>query len=215
MSTWSRAQPGVVAMSLRNELRAWLLQDLNLHKDWYNFVVAGGKRVHEGNADLLVIVGGVQSSTDLSFIRFKNLDVYWPDKHVWEMHAYSFTLTPGFKGSCQDVQKAYGFYNGFLLEQGQHYTAPLLVSEWGVGQEGGPQGGLSNEDKPYFDCIRDYLRGNDADWAIWALQGTYYIREGKAEYNEGWGLIDSEWRGLRNPGFRNEMAPLFEVTQGP
>ncbi|ORY69919.1 glycoside hydrolase family 5 protein [Pseudomassariella vexata] len=217
MATWSKTQPGVVGMSLRNEMRPFLLQDLNGHADWYNFVNQGGKRVHAANPEVLVVVGGSQSATDLSFIKTKNVDYSaWAGKHVWEMHAYSFTVTfPDPFDSCDMVQGEYGLLDGFVLEQGKGYTGPLIVSEFGVGMSGGPNDGLSDGDKSYFDCIKEWMKGNDADWALWALQGTYYIREGKAEYEETWGLMDKEWKTVRNDKFPGMMAELFEVTQGP
>ncbi|KIY63779.1 glycoside hydrolase family 5 protein [Cylindrobasidium torrendii FP15055 ss-10] len=218
-ATWAKTQPGIVAMSIRNELRPFpLLQDVDGHDDWYNFVGQGGATVHAANPDVLVIIGGTQSATDLAFIRTgRNLDYSaWADKHVWEMHAYSFTVTfPNPTNSCDVLKGEYGLFDGFLLTQDKDYTAPLFVSEFGVGLVGGPNDGISDGDNSYFECISSWMQSNDADWALWALQGTYYIREGVAEKEETWGLIDSEWEGLRNDKFLPKMAELFKVTQGP
>ncbi|KAH8673824.1 glycoside hydrolase family 5 protein [Xylariales sp. PMI_506] len=219
VATWAQSQPGVVAMSIRNELRPFpLLQDLG-NTDWYTYVGQGAAAVHAANPDVLVIVGGSQSATDLSFLRLKNLDFSaWAGKHVWEMHAYSFTVTfPNIFGSCSEVTAEYGLLDGFVLTQGEAYTAPLFVSEFGVGLTGGPdEGGLTDDDWAYFQCIRGYMASNDADWSYWALQGSYYIREGQADVEETWGLLDKNWVGLRNSVFfPSQMAQLFEVTQGP
>ncbi|KAK8026658.1 cellulase family protein [Apiospora marii] len=217
MATWARGQPGVAAMSLRNEIRQVpVIQGLN--DDWYEFVTKGAERVHAANPDVLVVIGGSASATDLSMVRTHDLDFSgWAGKHVWEMHAYSFTVTfPRPFGSCDIVKTEYGFFNGFVLEQGQASTAPLIVSEFGVGMQGGPNhGGISDEDNEYLECLVDWMRGNDADWALWALQGTYYVREGQAEYDEGWGLMNRDWNGVRNEQFPPLIADLFKVTQGP
>ncbi|KAK8124916.1 glycosyl hydrolase family 5 protein/cellulase [Apiospora kogelbergensis] len=219
MATWARSQPGVAAMSLRNEIRPFLLQGLNgPADDWYDFVTQGAKRVHGAHPDALVVVGGSQSATDLSFVRTRDLDFSaWAGKHVWEMHAYSFTVTfPRLFGSCDIVKTEYGALDGFVLTQQKSYTAPLIVSEFGVGLQGGPNhGGVSDEDNEYLDCLLDWMRGNDADWALWALQGTYYVRQGQAEYDEGWGLMNRDWNGLRNDQFLPVIADLFKMTQGP
>jgi endoglucanase len=218
MAEWANGQEGVVAMSIRNELRPFpALQDVDGHADWYNFVGQGATKVHEANPDVLVIVGGTQSATDLAFIKDENLDFSgWAGKHVWEMHAYSFTVTyPGPSNSCDITQGEYGFLNGFVLTQEEEYTAPLIMSEFGVGLSGGPNDGLSDDDKSYWDCIKDYMTGNDVDWALWALQGTYYIREGESEKEETWGYIDTDWNTVRNDKFTEMLAPLFDVTQGP
>ncbi|KAK8019213.1 glucosyll hydrolase family 5 protein/cellulase [Apiospora arundinis] len=219
MATWAKAQPGVAAMSLRNEIRPFLLQGFNgPNDDWYDFVTQGAERVHAANGDVLIVVGGSQSATDLSFIRLRDLDFSkWAGKHVWEMHAYSFTVTfPRPFGSCDVVKTEYGLFDGFLLEQGKSFTAPLMVTEFGVGLQGGPNhGGISNEDNEYLECLVDWMKGNDADWALWALQGTYYVRQGQAEYDEGWGLMNRDWNGVRNDQFLPVIADLFKMTQGP
>ncbi|KIY64332.1 glycoside hydrolase family 5 protein [Cylindrobasidium torrendii FP15055 ss-10] len=218
MATWATSQTGVVAMSLRNELRPFpALQDMDGHDDWFNFVGQGSTRVHEANPDVLVIVGGTQSATDLAFIRERNLDYSgWAGKHVWEMHAYSFTVTfPNPSNSCDVRTNEYGLFDGFLLKQDEEYTAPLIITEFGVGLEGGPNDGLSDEDKSYLDCLVGWMKGNDMDWALWALQGTYYVREEETEKEESWGLIDKEWEGLRNEKFPSMIVDLFEMTQGP
>ncbi|KAK7949664.1 cellulase family protein [Apiospora saccharicola] len=218
MATWARAQPGVAAMSLRNEMREVpVLQGLD--DAWYTYVTQGAERVHGANPDVLVVIGGKLSATDLSMVRVKDLDFSgWAGKHVWEMHAYSFTVNfprPPLFG-CESVQALYGLFDGFLLEQGQSFTAPLMVTEFGVGMQGGPNhGGISDKDNEYLECIVEWMKNNDADWALWALQGTYYVRDGQAGYDEGWGLINRDWNGVRNPEFLPLIADLFKVTQGP
>ncbi|KAI6090355.1 glycoside hydrolase family 5 protein [Hypoxylon rubiginosum] len=218
IATWSVSQPGVIGMGLRNEVRELLLQGINGRADWYNFMQQGAERVHAANPDLLVIMGGTQSATDLTHIRAnKNIDwSAWQGKHVWEWHAYSFTVTFAVaKGNCDLLKQTYGLFDGFLLEQGQDYTAPLILSEFGFGMTGGPNEGLSDDDNSYFQCLREYVTGNDGEWALWAIQGSYYVREGAVGADEGWGLLDTNWAGLRNPNITDLLAPMFQVTQGP
>ncbi|KAI1777950.1 glycoside hydrolase family 5 protein [Hypoxylon cercidicola] len=218
IATWSVSQPGVIGMGLRNEVREWLLQGLNGREDWYNFMTQAATRVHAANPDLLVVMGGTQSATDLTHIRAnRNIDwSAWQGKHVWEWHAYSFTVTFALaKGNCELLKQAYGLFDGFLLEQDQAYTAPLLLSEFGFGMTGGPNGGLSDDDNAYFTCLRDYVTGNDGEWALWAIQGSYYVRQGAVAADESWGLMDTDWKGLRNPNVTALLAPMFQVTQGP
>ncbi|KAK4200539.1 glycoside hydrolase superfamily [Triangularia verruculosa] len=221
MAAWAKKHRGVVGMGLRNELRAFLLQDLNGRKDWYTNVKKAGDLVHLTNPDLLILVGGAQSSTDLVHLKTKMLDTSgWKGKHVWEMHAYSFTVTfPDPFKNCDLVKAGYGFWSGFVLEQNKAYTGPLIMSEFGVGMQGsdvnGQFEGLNEQDHRYLDCLVGYLKGNDAEWAVWAIQGSYYIREGTIDYDETWGLIDHEWKGWRNEKFRAKIGDLYKVTQGP
>lgn len=218
IATWSVSQPGVIGMGLRNEVREWLLQGINGRADWYDFMTQAATRVHAANPELLVVMGGTQSATDLTHIRAnRNIDwTAWQGKHVWEWHAYSFTVTFALaKGNCDLLKQTYGLFDGFLLEQDQPYTAPLILSEFGFGMTGGPNSGLSDDDNAYFTCLRDYVTGNDGEWALWAVQGSYYVRQGAVGADEGWGLMDADWTGLRNPNVTALLAPMFQVTQGP
>ncbi|KAI1378184.1 glycoside hydrolase family 5 protein [Hypoxylon crocopeplum] len=218
IASWSVSQPGVIGMGLRNEVREWLLQGLNGRADWYDFMAQAATRVHAANPELLVVMGGTQSATDLTHIRLnKNIDWSpWAGKHVWEWHAYSFTVTFALaKGNCDLLKQTYGLFDGFLLEQGMDYTAPLILSEFGFGMTGGPNDGLSDDDNTYFQCLRDYVTGNDGEWALWAVQGSYYVRQGAVGAEESWGLLDADWTGLRNAKVPELLAPMFQVTQGP
>ncbi|KAI2623883.1 glycoside hydrolase family 5 protein [Hypomontagnella submonticulosa] len=218
MATWAKSQPGVIGMGLRNEVREWLLQGLNGRADWYDFMAQGAQRVYGANPDLLILMGGTQSATDLTHIRLnRNIDwSAWQGKHVWEWHAYSFTVTFALaKGNCDLLKETYGLFDGFVLEQGQAYTAPLILSEFGFGMTGGPNDGLSDDDNAYFQCLRDYVLGNDGDWALWAVQGSYYVRQGSVGADESWGLLDADWKALRNAKVPELLAPMFQVTQGP
>lgn len=220
MAAWSQSRRGVVGMSLRNELRAFLLQDLNgKRRDWYNFIKKAGDLVHATNPDVLVIVGGAQSTTDLIHLRDTPLDTSgWKGKNVWEMHAYSFTVTfPDPFKNCDLVKAAYGLFSGFVLEQGKSWTGPLLMSEFGVGMTGGEAqyDGLSEKDDRYLKCLVSYLQGNDADWAVWAIQGSYYIRDGQVDLDEGWGMMDHEWKGWRNVRFAERLGDMWKMTQKP
>ncbi|KAL2260742.1 hypothetical protein VTK26DRAFT_5161 [Humicola hyalothermophila] len=232
MAAWSQSHRGVVAMGLRNEIREFLLQNLNNRDDWYRFVKAGGDLVHATHPDLLILVGGTQSTTDLVHLRANDgarmLDTTfpapsgsgtadWRHKLVWEMHAYSFTVTfaDPFK-SCDLVQAQYGLFSGFVLEQGKPYTAPLILSEFGVGmRNGGLDNGLNEQDDRYLRCLVDYMTNNDADWAVWALQGSYYVRDQTVDLDEGWGLMNHDWSGWRNEGFKDMLGDMWKMTQGP
>jgi hypothetical protein len=219
MAAWSLSHRGVVALSLRNELRAFLLQDLNGRADWYKYIKQAGDLVHATNPDVLVIVGGVQSTTDLLHVRdeSKMLDTSgWRGKHVWEMHAYSFTVTfPDVFENCDVVKTQYGAFVGFVLEQGKAYTGPLILSEFGVGMEGGEFNGLSEKDDRYLRCLVSYMQGNDADWAVWAIQGSYYVRDKRVDADETWGLVKHDWSDWRNPAFPGMLGDMWKVTQQP
>ncbi|KAI0202252.1 glycoside hydrolase family 5 protein [Astrocystis sublimbata] len=219
MASWAQSQPGVVGMGLRNEIREFLLQGtFNGRDDWYNYLTQAATRVHKANPDVLILMGGTQSSTDLTHIRAnRNIDwSAWAGKHVWEWHAYEFTVTYALaKASCGATKDAYGLFNGFVLEQGKDYTAPLILTEFGFGQVGGGNMGLNDDDNKYFQCLREYVLSNDSEWAIWAIMGSYYVREGTIDYDEGFGVLSHDWSGFRNKDLPTLLEPMFKVTQGP
>jgi endoglucanase len=194
-------------------------QDTNARTDWYDLVRQGGDLIHATNPNLLILVGGVQSATDLTHVRTNMLDTSgWLSKHVWEFHAYSFTLTfPNPLHSCAVAADEYNLFNGFVLEENMPSTAPLVLSEFGVGMTGGPpsNSGLVDEDWKYLKCLVQYMEGNDADWAVWALQGSYYVRDGVVDFDEGWGLLDHDWTDWRNPKFPGLLGGMWQMKQGP
>lgn len=216
MATFANDHSGVVGMSIRNELRPFpILQDLT-HQDWYNYVTEGALAVHNANPHVLVIIGGSQSATDLSYIKLSDLDFSkWAGKLVWEFHAYSFTVTFPGNTDCIVARAEYGLQDGFVLSQDQSYTAPLFLSEFGVDQTGGPNAGLSDKDSQYLSCLVQYMESNDAEWAVWALQGSYYIRDGTADFDESWGLLNHDWSTLRNSRFPAMLGQMWNITQGP
>lgn len=216
VALWTRGNPAVVGLALRNELRATWSQILFAPGTWYAKMTAAARVVHEANPDALVVVGGLNGGTDLSPLRARDMDISpWRAKHVWESHEYPFTVTTPDLGNCQLTKANYGLLYGFVLEQNKAYTGPLWLSEFGVNMQGGPNDGLSDDHLEYLTCLVSYMENNDADWALWALQGSYYVRDGVVDKDETWGALDGAWSGWRNPRFRELLGKMFESTQGP
>ncbi|KAF7374589.1 Glycoside hydrolase family 5 protein [Mycena sanguinolenta] len=215
MAIWAKGHPGVVAMSLRNEMRQIPILDSN--SDWYKYVEEAGSLIHANNEDLLIVVGGTLGAMDLSMLKTENLDTSgWKGKNVWEFHAYSFSVLYSLLGTdCSVVQGEYGLYAGFTLVQNEAYTGPLWLSEFGVAMTGGTESGLSTSDFSYLQCLVQYMTNNDADWSIWGLQGSYYVREGTINYDESFGLLTTDWSTWRNPDFAPLLGAMWNTTQGP
>lgn len=78
----------------------------------------------------------------------------------------------------------------------KHFTAPVWVSEFGVGKDG------TDQDKAWFANMVDYLISRDLDWAYWPIVGYQHQDQGGS-----WGLLrydtdgsvrgvnDNDWRG--------------------
>lgn len=217
MAKFAAAYPAVAGIGLRNEIRETPV--LQNREDWFTYITQGAKAVHDANSDLLIAVGGTLSSTDASFLRSRPLDRSpFNNKIIWEWHQYTFSppWIASFK-NCGIWKSLVGGFTGFLLQQNQAYTGPLWLSEFGFGMAGGPpeRSGIgSADDYNYLKCIVEYVSGNDGDWALWAIQGNYYVRDGQVDRDEPWGLLNTDWTAWRNPAVRDVLAPLFKQTQG-
>ncbi|KAF2688512.1 glycoside hydrolase family 5 protein [Lentithecium fluviatile CBS 122367] len=219
IAKFSAAHPAVAGIGLRNEIRE--VPVIQSRDAWYTYVAQGAHAVHDANKDLLIAVGGTLSSTDASFLRSNPLDRSpFGDKMVWEWHHYTFSPNwiASFKNCAIWKSVTVGGTTGFLLQQNKPYTGPLWLSEFGFGMTGGPpeRSGIgTQEDYEYLKCLVEYVRGNDGDWALWAIQGNYYVRDGTVDRDEPWGLLNGEWSAWRNPAVKDVIKDLFLVTQGP
>jgi endoglucanase len=216
MATWSRGQPGIVAMSIRNEMRATWTQFPFAANAWRSHVPKGAMAIHKANPDVLVIIGGLNGATDFTTMRDNAIDLSgWRNKNVWEAHMYSYSPTAPNGGNCDLAVQEYGGLFGFVLEQGRSFTGPLFLSEFGVGMTGGPENGLSQSDHAYLSCLVSYMEGNDADWSLWAIQGSYYVRNKVVDFDETWGALNHDWTDWRNPQFKAMLGNMFQMTQHP
>uniref|UniRef100_A0A8H7N251 Glycoside hydrolase family 5 domain-containing protein n=1 Tax=Bionectria ochroleuca TaxID=29856 RepID=A0A8H7N251_BIOOC len=216
MAQWSANREGIVGISLRNELRAHVTQIPWGGETWFDKMPQAADIVHAANPNALIIIGGLDGGTNLGALRDGSMPTdRWPGKNVWEAHAYSFTVTQPDFGSCTIRKTIYGFFFGFVLEQNKATTGPLFLSEFGVGMEGGPNDGLSDKDSSYLSCLVGYMENNDADWGMWSIAGSYYIRQGNVDVVDTWGALDNSWSGWRNDKFKGKLGKMFEVTQGP
>ena len=215
MSKFSTSHPNIIGMSLRNELRAVGTQDENNHADWYNLTSFGAQAIHSANPDLLIVFGGVTSATDLSYLQFTPLDTsaWGADKTVYEFHSYWWSFPIG-SSLCPVYDGILGERSGFILESGKPFTGPLWLSEFGALQvvDGSVTTGL---EQAFLGCLVSYMEGNDADWAVWAVQGSYYVREGAVDADESYGLLNHDWTDWRNATFKDALGGMFDVTQGP
>ncbi|XP_071920232.1 glycosyl hydrolase 5 family protein [Coffea arabica] len=201
----------VMAMSLRNELRG-PRQNETL---WYHWVEEGAKTIHRANPNVLVLVSGLNYDLDFRFLKTKPLKLGIGKKMVYEAHQYAFSdgqdvlwLTKSVNWMCknmiQDVEDRVGF-----LFRGRH-PAPLFITEFG-----GEQIGDNTADNYFLTCYISWLAENDLDWALWALQGSYYLRDGKHDPEETYGLFNSSWGPLRNPQFHTKLQLIQRTLIDP
>uniref|UniRef100_A0ACD5UQR1 Uncharacterized protein n=1 Tax=Avena sativa TaxID=4498 RepID=A0ACD5UQR1_AVESA len=207
MATMFRNTKNVVGMSLRNELRG-PHQNVSL---WYRYMQQGAEAVHAANPDVLVILSGLDFDLTLSFLFSKQVELSFTGKLVFEQHWYSFSDGTSWEhrnqndacGVAVESLRAKGL---FLHEQGW----PLFFSEIGFDLSGTHTG-----DNRYFTCFLSIAAEMDLDFAFWALQGSYCIREGVLAYDESYGLLSWDWCTARNPSFITRINSMQSAFQGP
>lgn len=200
----------VIAMSLRNELRG---PNQNVDK-WFQYMSQGAKLIHQINPNALVVVSGLGYDTDLSFMKNKSLGFNLDNKLVFEAHLYSFTNNMGGSWTskplntfCANVNQGFEDRAGFLV-RGQN-PVPLFVSEFGIDQTGANEG-----QNRFLSCFFSYLTENDFDWGLWALQGSYYYREGVKNAEETFGVLNSNFTQAKNPKFHQRFQLMQTKLQG-
>lgn len=53
------------------------------------------------------------------------------------------------------------------------------------------------------------------EWSYWALQGSYYVRDGQTDVDESFGLVKRDWSDWRNTQFTGWLGNMWQQTQGP
>ncbi|KAK6930936.1 Glycoside hydrolase, family 5, partial [Dillenia turbinata] len=200
LATIFKNVPAVVGMSLRNELRG-KHQNQN---DWYKYMQLGAEAVHEGNPNLLVILSGLNFDLDLSFIKDRPVSLSFSNKLVYEMHWYSWSdgaiWDRGDPAVCNEVIGRRMNDGGYLIDRG----FPLFLSEFGMDQRN-----TNPRDNKYIDCVLRWLHDKDVDWAVWGLQGSYYLREGVAGTDEVFGVLNYDWSDVRNSKYMDSLRSIM------
>ncbi|XP_071905798.1 glycosyl hydrolase 5 family protein-like [Coffea arabica] len=75
--------------------------------------------------------------------------------------------------------------------------------------------GENPSDNKFLPCFMAYLAHHGLDWALWALQASYYLRDGHQDHDETYGMFNSNWRHLRSPEFHSKLQFLYQKLQDP
>ncbi|XP_056863026.1 glycosyl hydrolase 5 family protein isoform X2 [Raphanus sativus] len=206
MATVFINEGNVVGMSLRNELRG-PKQNVD---DWFKYMQQGAEAVHEANPYILVILSGFSYDTDLSFVQSRPVNLSFSGKLVFELHRYAFTNTEIWSSknpndACGEVLKMIDDGGGFILRD-----FPVFLSEFGIDSRGG-----NVNDNRYIGCILGWAAENDVDWSIWALTGSYYLREGEQGMIEYYGVLGSDGISVRNNSFLQRLSLIQSTLRGP
>ncbi|CAN6268271.1 unnamed protein product [Urochloa humidicola] len=95
------------------------------------------------------------------------------------------------------------------------FTGKLVYEQHWYGFSDGGHWEILNQNDACGIVVDAMWAEMDLDWAIWALQGSYYIREGILAYDESYGLLSWDWCTTRNPSFIKRVNSLQSPFQGP
>ncbi|KAJ0971495.1 hypothetical protein J5N97_019454 [Dioscorea zingiberensis] len=201
----------VIGMSMRNELRG----PRESEAAWYKNIAQGASKIHEANPDVLVIVSGLHYDTDLSFLLHRPLNSTYDNKLVFEAHWYSFGQRQAWANKspnsvCSGATKMFDERAAFLTQGDDEAATPLFVSEFGVDQRG-----WNRADNRFLSCFLSFAAETDLDWALWTLQGSYYVRKGVVGLDETYGVLDANWDQPRNPKFQQRFRLIQQMLQDP
>ncbi|ERS98824.1 hypothetical protein HMPREF1624_04014 [Sporothrix schenckii ATCC 58251] len=217
--------PNLVSMSLRNEPRspdgkgsasAAAKKTYNW-QGWYRYVRQGADAIHAANPDVLIFLSGLGYDTDLSAVtrgsalspgsaKFSLGDFTgYGNKIVLELHNYQNSAT-----SCSSLESGLassGFSAMTSTSSSSGLQIPVLMTEFGFQMDASTYKGV------YATCLASYLPRIHAGWTIWVLSGSYYIRSGKQDFDETWGLLNHDWSAWRNPTYvKEQLEPMIKAS---
>ena len=180
--------PYVIGADLRNEVRSgsfapegalWGSGDQN---DFQKASTDLGNRLLAINPNLLVVVEGLGYAQDLRGVRSKPVILNIPNRVVYSPHHYHF---------FGEQTKYYDYHQlrvhldemwGYIIREGQTYTAPIWVSEFGIGP-------LPSDGESWFRNFVRYLREHEFGWCYWPLN----VGKQSTGGYESWGLVTDGW----------------------
>ncbi|MFJ8608474.1 glycoside hydrolase family 5 protein [Streptomyces sp. NPDC093675] len=209
------SDPRVVGADLYNEVRRDILDDPDWgagdEHDWFAAAQLAADRIlTEANHDLLIVIEGINwtglpvdglphGRPTLTPARTLSHTLVATHKLVYSAHFYGYT-GPHHSGATgigethdpryQDLTREELYREltdeaFFITEEGSHYTAPVWISEFGIGA--GETGAAA---RTWFGNITDYFADHDADFAYWPLVGW--------EGHDDWALLRYDTEGHRH-----------------
>ncbi|MFI5896658.1 glycoside hydrolase family 5 protein [Actinoplanes sp. NPDC051513] len=186
--------------------------------DWFAASQHLGDRIlREANPNLLIIVEGINwtgipvdgfahGRPTLTPARWLSHTLVTSGKLVYSAHFYDYTgpnhsgatgigetSDPRYRDFSRDELFDVLYRDAFFVsaEQGQHFTAPVWISEFGV--DGSSAAGSAQ--RVWFANFADYLIQADADFAYWPVVGWSETRGGN-----NWALLFWDRDGHRATG---------------
>ncbi len=208
----------VVGADLRNEVRTnlrlqiphWADPEAEADADWHAAAERAGNAILEVNPDLLIVVEGVNfPRTHLQDVKQTPIVLQVANRLVYAAHNYAFTgpnlLNPPFYGDLNwpEFKATMDHDWGYVIQENQPYTAPVWVSEFGIGVE--------ETNSEWFQNIIRYLKEGDFDFAYWPLNpGPKASGE-----EETFGLLELDWKTPRDDFRTQALQDIAAPSIGP
>lgn len=74
--------------------------------------------------------------------------------------------------------------------------------------------GTNVNDNRYLNCFLGQAAELDVDWALWALTGSYYLRDGVVGFDETYGIYNWDWNEVRNTSLLQKISTLQYSFRG-
>uniref|UniRef100_L2FMZ8 Cellulase family protein n=1 Tax=Colletotrichum fructicola (strain Nara gc5) TaxID=1213859 RepID=L2FMZ8_COLFN len=190
------------SIGLRNEIRERFSYDNppvapaiepKTWETWGKRMVQGASAINAANPDVLIFFGG----------RLGGIDIEAP--------ANGWYAETSRSRRCRSRTRYYGMLDGWgadVMTKGQANVAPLIMSEWGHDQSDTKR----EYEKNFHKCLMDLMVQRSVGWMVWSMGGSYYIREGKADVEDFWGLLDRTWSGYRGRDSIKKLQAGMKAT---
>jgi len=231
----------VVGADLRNEVRRDTWDDPNWGwydtHDAYAAFEEAGNMILQADPDLLVIMEGINwygipaalfphGRPMLTPVRTLSNTLVSSNKLVYSAHFYGFTGPANSGASSGPGATNDPRYQDFTPDQlaqvvddealfvttaGQHFTAPVWISEFGAAG----RGSTDAKEQNWFHAFTDILAAHDTDFAVWPLIG-WTGADGTPQDN--WALLSYDHSGrplsVNDPGDWRE-ADWHKLVDAP
>ncbi|MFF7994552.1 glycoside hydrolase family 5 protein [Kitasatospora xanthocidica] len=215
-----QANKRVVGADLRNEVRRdtwddpnWGLGDAH---DEYTAFEEAGNRILQADPDMLVVMEGINwygipaavfshGRPMLTPVRTLSHTLIDSGKLVYAAHFYAYTGPANTGAGSGPGATSDPRYEDFTPEQlarvvddealfvtqaGQHFTAPVWISEFGAGG----RGSTDAKEQAWLHTFTDLLAARDTDFAIWPLVGW---ADAAGRPQDTWALLSYDPAGKR------------------
>lgn len=182
----------VIGNDLRNEIRDDSVEGLtpdwgsgNVATDWKMAATKAGNAVLKADPTQLIIIEGLNYANDMMMIKTDPITLDTANKLVYSFHYYSWQPDVARMDSYENLRDDLDKNIGFIIQEGQKYTAPLWLGEFGT-----------SDNSNYWKYLIQYLGERpQISWAYWAYNGYQHTPDD----NESFGILNNDMKTVRHP----------------